>query len=194
MDQNTSIRLAHLSDVHITRPSLGWRKADWFSKRLPGWINLRALGRGRRFRTADRGLSALMASLQADPPDRILFSGDATALGFQSELAHAAELFGLSNGQAPPGLAVPGNHDYYVHADVRSGWFEHYFAPWQQGQRVDNPVYPFSQRVGQHRLIAVTSAAPTRLFFDASGLIDRQQLASFRLLPTRLYPRPRFLG
>jgi 3',5'-cyclic AMP phosphodiesterase CpdA len=193
MDQNTSIRLVHLSDVHVTHPSLGWRKADWFSKRLPGWINLRALGRGRRFRNADRVLSALMASLQADPPDRILFSGDATALGFQSELAHAAELFGLANGQAPTGLAVPGNHDYYVHADAQSGWFEHYFAPWQQGERVDNAVYPFAQRVGQYWLIAVNSAVPNRLFWDASGLVDGAQLERLERLLKRLDPGPRIL-
>src|SRR5258708_6015816 len=190
MDQNTSIRLAHLSDVHITRPSLGWRTADWFSKRLPGWINLRALGRGRRFRNADRVLGALMASLQADPPDRILFSGDATALGFQSELAHAAGLFGLANGQAPPGLAVPGNHDYYVHAYARSGWFEHYFAPWQQGERVDNAVYPFAQRVGHYCLIAVNSAVPNRLFWDASGLVAGAQLDRLGRLLKRLAPCP----
>jgi 3',5'-cyclic AMP phosphodiesterase CpdA len=134
-----------------------------------------------------------MASLQADPPDRILFSGDATALGFQSELAHAAELFGLSNGQAALGLAVPGNHDYYVHADAQSGWFEHYFAPWQQGERVDNAVYPFAQRVGQYWLIAVNSAVPNRLFWDASGLVDGAQLERLERLLKRLDPGPRIL-
>ncbi|MFL5242826.1 MAG: metallophosphoesterase family protein [Gemmataceae bacterium] len=193
MDQNTQIRLVHLSDVHLTRPSLAWRRADWFTKRLPGWINLRAFGRGRRFENAERLLRVLMASLQDDPPDRIVFSGDATALGFQSELAHAAEVFGLSNSQALPGLAVPGNHDYYVHADVRSGWFEQHFARWQKGERVDDAVYPFAQRVGPYWLIAVNSAVPNRLFWDASGFVDKAQLERLGRLLNRLDPGPRIL-
>ena len=40
--------------------------------------------------------------------EHILFSGDATALGFESEMRLAAELLEVDR---RPGLAVPGNHD-----------------------------------------------------------------------------------
>src|SRR5436305_1009174 len=81
-----SIRLVHLSDVHLTHKPLGWTRLDLLTKRVPGWINYRYLGRARRFRNAESVLTSLMASLQANPPDRIVFSGDASALGFENEL------------------------------------------------------------------------------------------------------------
>ena len=41
-----SIRLVHISDIHITARSFRWFPEDWFNKRLPAWFNLRWLGRG----------------------------------------------------------------------------------------------------------------------------------------------------
>src|SRR5262249_7444039 len=128
---NRVVRLAHLSDVHITAHPLGWRRRDWFSKRFTGWLNVRLLGRGHRFRPADDVLRALMDDLRQDPPDHVIFSGDATALGFEAEFVRAAALLGLAVPDALPGLAVPGNHDYYTRADQAAGHFERYFAPWQ---------------------------------------------------------------
>src|SRR5258708_2199700 len=43
------VRLVHLSDVHIAARSV-WLPGDWLGKRLTSWINLRCLGRGKRFR------------------------------------------------------------------------------------------------------------------------------------------------
>src|SRR5438105_2040610 len=50
-------RLAHLSDIHITAPALEWRLGDWFTKRYPGWVNFRWLGRRRQ-----RGAGAVRAA------------------------------------------------------------------------------------------------------------------------------------
>src|SRR5437764_5167139 len=91
------IRLAHFSDIHVTAAPLGWRPRDWFNKRLPGWINYRWLGRSRRFRAADEVVEALVADLRERRPDRTVFSGDATALGFEAEFARAAELLRLDD-------------------------------------------------------------------------------------------------
>src|SRR5947207_2598537 len=113
--------LAHFSDIHLTARPLGWRVADWFSKRVTGWLNLAALGRARRFARADEVVAALVAELRQSPPDRVVFSGDATALGFEAECGRAASLLGLADGDPLPGLAVPGNHDYYVGRAVRAG-------------------------------------------------------------------------
>jgi 3',5'-cyclic AMP phosphodiesterase CpdA len=188
-----SVRLVHVSDVHLTSKPLGWQPSDFFNKRLPGWINFRFLGRGKRFHNAEAVLHSLIRSLQANPPDRIVFSGDATALGFECELNRTAQVFGLMNGQALRGLAVPGNHDYYTGRAMASGAFERLFAPWQEGERVDEAVYPFAQQVGPAWLIAVNSSAPNRMFWNAGGQVDESQLERLDRLFHRLGPGPRIL-
>jgi 3',5'-cyclic AMP phosphodiesterase CpdA len=75
------IRLAHLSDIHITAPRLDWTRRDWFNKRYAAWFNYRWLGRRHRFRRADEVLTRLVTELTDRRPDHIIFSGDATALG-----------------------------------------------------------------------------------------------------------------
>src|SRR4051794_9985715 len=98
------VRLAHLSDVHVTAPRLGWRARDWTSKRLTSWMNLRWLGRRRRFLHADHVLGRLVAELPGRGVEHIIFSGDATALGFDAEFARAARALRVTE---VPGLAVP---------------------------------------------------------------------------------------
>lgn len=188
-----AIRLAHFSDIHVTRRPLGWQRHDWLSKRLPAWLNLRVLGRAWRFRRADSVVSALAAELRERRPDHVIFSGDATALGFEAELAHAAGLLGLSGGDVLPGLAVPGNHDYCTHAAAASGEFERHFGPWQQGERVDSAVYPFAQRVGGAWLVAVNSSCANRWPWDASGAVAAAELDRLAALLNRLAPGPRIL-
>jgi 3',5'-cyclic AMP phosphodiesterase CpdA len=190
---NAPVRLVHFSDIHVTARPLGWRRADWFNKRLAAWLNLRGLGRGFRFRHADRVLAALMADLHRSPPDRVVFSGDATALGFEAEVAHAARILELVKDDHLPGLAVPGNHDYHTGSAARSGAFERLFAPWQQGERVGDAVYPFAQRVGGAWLIAVNTSVPNRWFWDARGDIDAGQLDRLSRLFERLDSGTRIL-
>jgi 3',5'-cyclic AMP phosphodiesterase CpdA len=187
------VRLAHLSDVHVTTQPLGWRKRDWFSKRLTGWINLRWLGRRYRFRRADEVLRALVAELRQRRPDRVVFSGDATSLGFEAEFAKAAALLTAGGPDPLPGLAVPGNHDYYTRAVVADRLFERHFAAWQAGSRLDGATYPFAQRVGPVWLVAVNSCIPNRWAWDASGLVGAGQLARLEQLLARLDPGPRVL-
>jgi 3',5'-cyclic AMP phosphodiesterase CpdA len=171
-----AIRLAHFSDIHISVPDLDWHPADWFNKRLTGWFNDRWLGRRYRFRKARSVLTTLMADLPAREVDHVIFSGDATALGFKQEIAQAAMLLRISAPEGIPGLAVPGNHDYYTRSAAASGWFEQYFARWQSGLRVDNATYPFAQRIGPVWLVAVNSSTGNRRPWDASGAVDATQL------------------
>ena len=188
-----TVRLAHFSDVHIAVDAPGWRGRDWFNKRFTGWLNLAVFGRAQRFARAEEVLAALMDELRKDRPDRVVFSGDATALGFEAECAHAAALLGLANGDGLPGLAVPGNHDYYIARDVRAGHFEHHLAPWLTGERLDQAVYPFAQRVGPLWLVAVNTSVPTFLPWDASGRAGVDQLARLERLLDRLGPGRRIL-
>ena len=78
---NKPVCLAHLSDIHVTASS-AWTKRDLFSKRITGWINLKIFGRGFRFRNTNEILNALMKDIKSQNLDSIVFSGDATALGF----------------------------------------------------------------------------------------------------------------
>jgi 3',5'-cyclic AMP phosphodiesterase CpdA len=188
-----AVRLAHFSDIHVTARPLGWRAGDYFSKRFTGWLNLALLGRGYRFRGADAVLAALVADLRRRRPDHLVFSGDATTLGFESEFAKAAALLRVGGPDSPPGLAVPGNHDYYTRAAAASGLFERYFAPWQVGERVDGATYPFAQRTGNLWLVGVNSSSRNPMVWDASGRVDPAQLDRLGRLLGRLSPGPRVL-
>lgn len=188
-----TVRLAHLSDIHVTANPLGWKNRDWLSKRFTGWINYQFLGRKWRFRQAEDVLNLLMADLKRQPPDRLVFSGDATALGFEAEFQRAANLLGVNRPDHLPGLAVPGNHDYYTHGVARAGLFERYFASWQTGERVDEAVYPFAQKVGPVWLVGVNSCTANRWIHDAGGSVDAGQLRRLEELLRRLEPGPRIL-
>jgi 3',5'-cyclic AMP phosphodiesterase CpdA len=187
------IRLAHLSDVHITAPTLNWTLRDWFNKRYAAWVNFRWLGRRQRFRHADQVLTRLVDDLARRRPDRIVFSGDATALGFEAELKRAAHIMHVGGNDMPPGLAVPGNHDYCTREAAASGQFERYFAAWQAGTRLNGSLYPFAQKVGHLNLVAVNSCTGNRLAWDAGGSVGADQLERLRQLLAGLGPGPRIL-
>ena len=188
-----TVRLAHFSDLHITPQKLGWHIGDWFNKRLTGWFNLRCLGRGKSFYLAEKILAALSAELCRQPPNHVVFSGDATSLGFPEEFARAAELLGVAGDDALPGIAVPGNHDYYTRGAAASGLFEHFFAPWQRGERVHGATYPFAQGVGPVWLVGMNSCTGNRWPWDAAGSVGPEQLARLAILLKQLDARPRIL-
>ncbi|MFO0927200.1 MAG: metallophosphoesterase [Gemmataceae bacterium] len=188
--QPAPVRLAHLSDIHVTTRRLSWRREDWLNKRLAAWMNLRLLGRGFRFRNAERVMAALRHDLLARRPDHVLFSGDASAMGFEEEIGRAAALLPLTE---LAGLAVPGNHDYCTRTAMHSGVFERHFAAWQTGERVGDAIYPFAQRVGPLWLVAVNSATANRWAWDARGEVGAAQLDRLDRLLGRLPPGPRIL-
>jgi hypothetical protein len=192
-NSNEIVRLAHFSDIHLTAPRLGWRFKDLFNKRVTGWMNLHIRGRAALFRRADEIVAVLMKELRELRPDRVIFSGDATTLGFDSEHAHAARGLGLTDSDSLPGLAIPGNHDYYVCESVRAGSFERHFLPWLSGERIDNHTYPFAQRVGLIWLIAVNSSQANWFPSDASGRTGSDQLERLGRLLQGLSPGPRIL-
>jgi 3',5'-cyclic AMP phosphodiesterase CpdA len=185
--------LAHFSDVHVTSPVLGWRLADYFNKRLTGWINLHVLGRAKHFGQASEILRELASDLDVQQPAHLIFSGDATGLGFDSEMAVASQILSVGRPHCLSGMAVPGNHDYYTPSAVESGSFERHFEPWQQGERIDQERYPFAQRAGNFWLVGVNSSTANRGIFDASGAAGPAQLERLRTLLDRLTPEPRIL-
>jgi 3',5'-cyclic AMP phosphodiesterase CpdA len=186
-------RLIHFSDVHITVNRLGWKWREYASKRFTGWMNLRLLGRGFRFRHAAAVARILVQELKDRHPDHFVFSGDATALAFEKEFAAAARLLGIDDAEMPPGMAVPGNHDCYVRRPVQEKLFERYFMPWLSGERVDGETYPFAQKVGHLWLVGLNSSTYNFLTWDARGHVGAGQLDRLRRLLAQLSPGPRIL-
>ncbi len=187
------IRLAHFSDIHLTAQPLGWQASDWFTKRTAGWVNLRMLGRAARFREANDVMAALRHEFATRGFDHLVFSGDASTLGFPQEIHAAVQRLGVGDPGVPPGIAVPGNHDVYIRRNLRQRSFAAAFAPWLVGQRVNGDDYPFAQKVGHVWLIALNSAKPNTFAWDASGRVEARQLAAFRQLCRQLDAGPRIV-
>jgi len=192
-EPRAGVVLAHFSDVHLTVPHLGWVLRDLAGKRVTGWFHLRGLGRGKRFMHAEAVVRAMVAEFRTRRPDVLVFPGDATALGFATELEHAAKSLHVGDAEVPPGVAVPGNHDYYTPPAVLSGAFEREFAPWLEGVRVDEHVYPFARRVGPLWLVAVNSSTANAQPWDASGEVGAAQRERLGRLFARLDRGPRIL-
>jgi 3',5'-cyclic AMP phosphodiesterase CpdA len=185
------LRLAHFSDVHLTSPKLGWQVRDVFGKRATGWVNVRFLGRGRRFQHANAVVEVLLKELRERNYDHVVFSGDATTMAFDSEMTEAARRLAVGDASLPAVIAVPGNHDLYTAGAFHRQTFEKAFAPWQQGERVDEHTYPFARKVGHVWLIALNSAVPNFLLWDASGKVGDAQLQRLRELTATLDAGPR---
>jgi 3',5'-cyclic AMP phosphodiesterase CpdA len=105
------VRIVHLSDLHLqldwrdrTLRSTGWRGA-------PGRFELHALGRLKRFQAARDRVRRLVDAALAHEPDRVVITGDFTALGDATELAEARTLLEPLAGRMS---VVPGNHDRYT--------------------------------------------------------------------------------
>ena len=185
------IRLAHFSDVHLTTPQLGWRIRDLLGKRMTGWVNVRFLGRGRRFRHANTVVDVLLRELRERDFDHLVFSGDATTMAFDSEMTEAARRLGVGDETLPPVIAVPGNHDLYTAGAFHRQTFEKLFAPWQKGERVDEHTYPFARKVGHVWLIGLNSSTANFWPWDATGRVGEAQLERLRRLVVKLDPGPR---
>lgn len=187
------IRFGHFSDVHLTSKHLGWTVRDVFSKKSIGWVNVKLLGRGARFKHAPRVVDAMLNEFRSMPLDHLVFSGDATKLAFANEFRIAAEKLGVHDASLPPVIAVPGNHDYYTRPAFQARLFEQQFAPWLSGERISEHTYPFARKVGHAWIIALNSATPNWAPLDASGSIGKEQIERLELLCERLDPGPRLL-
>jgi len=188
-----TVKLCHFSDIHLTAKPMGWSARDVMGKRVTGWFNLTALGRGSRFKHAPTIADVLKRDFATRGFDHLVFSGDATMLGFESEMKLAANALGVGDATLPPAITVPGNHDVYIGRAEKKRVFESAFAPWQQGQRVGDSFYPFARKVGHVWLIAVNSARANFWPTDASGRVGEPQLARLRELTATLDPGPRIV-
>lgn len=195
MDDSNSrptVRLAHFSDLHIPMMRYSWQLWDWFNKRLTGWVNVTCLGRGKRFQAAEQITNVMLADLHERRPDHLICSGDVSLFGSEREFEYVQKLLNVHDPATLPAMIVPGNHDYYLFAS-QNGSFEKAFAPWQQGQRVEDQPYPFAQKVGHLWLLGVQSSQPTIWPWDATGFIDPAQIERLRVLLSQLDEGPRIV-
>lgn len=172
----------HFSDIHISSARFPWKPRNLFSKSFAAWINLRILGRRKHFEHSASLLIALQKDILQQNPDGLVFSGDASAMGFENEIEDAAQVLKTSDCAHIPGIAVPGNHDLHNHWSNHVGYFEKHFANWQKGIRVDDHFYPFAKKIGSVWFIGVNSASPTILPWDARGAVGKHQVERLKKL------------
>jgi predicted phosphodiesterase len=174
------LRLAHLSDLHH---QIDWRKRSIWSS---GWrgalgrFELHALGRLRRFAGVEQRIARLVEQVLKLAPDRVILTGDLTALGDASELRLARKLLEpfIAAGLL---VVVPGNHDRY--SDPRSRSFELVFADLLTSdlpELADARGYPFVKLVGdRHALVGLDS---TRVHGWSQYFVGRLGTSQLRAL------------
>ncbi|MCR9164166.1 MAG: metallophosphoesterase family protein [Nannocystaceae bacterium] len=171
------LRFLHTSDIHLLRLDgvTPWR---YLNKRLTGRLNL-ALHRGKK---QDQSLfDRMVEQVEALALDRFVVTGDLTNLALESEFELCVEKFETI---PVPLTVIPGNHDTYTRGSERTQRFEHYMAPYMQGER-EGGDYPFVQRFDDVALVGVSSAVATPPF-DATGQCGAAQLGRLRRMLTAL--------
>src|SRR5262245_46217301 len=113
-----SVRVAHLSDLHLVGEQYGYRMES-------GTSGPRGNGRIRR---ALRKLEAIHA---ATPLDRVLVTGDITDAGTRAEWVEFFDLLRRSPTLRGRVLCLPGNHDVNIVDRTNTGRFD---IPWGSGQ------------------------------------------------------------
>jgi 3',5'-cyclic AMP phosphodiesterase CpdA len=162
-------RLVHLSDLHLWHHRV--QPAERSAKRLVGIGNLWAARTARLPRRVVVDAIERAASLR---PDHAVVSGDLTQTSLEAEFERAREVLEPLAGSL---TVVPGNHDRYTAASVRSGAFERCFGAFGPGEGFPF-VMDFEHGV---RIIGIDSARPTGL--HSRGHVPRGQLAAlFELL------------
>src|SRR5262245_14648672 len=113
----TSVRVAHLSDLHLVGERYGYRMQS-------GTSGPRGNGRMRR------ALRELEAIHSATPLDRVLMTGDITDAGTRAEWVEFFDLLRRSPELGGRVLFVPGNHDVNIVDRTNPGRID---IPWGSG-------------------------------------------------------------
>lgn len=159
------MRLAHFSDIHVTRFPLA---GGFAFKRLAAVASWGLAGRRKHFEGSDDRIAALLAHVEAQQVDHALCTGDLTGVATEAELGRAAELFGERLKQPARWSVIPGNHDRYVPG--ARGLFERHF-----GALCEGASFPAVKHLPSGvTLVLLDSARPTSII-DSSGLLGEEQ-------------------
>ena len=167
----TLLRLAHLSDPHLSTPLPPPTLGEWLSKRgmsRSSWM------RKRQHLQRPEVLAAAVADIKAHAPDHLAITGDVSNFSLPAEFRAAAAWF-ATLGEPANVSVIPGNHDALVPVPFAQGWA--HWLPWMQGDEPGAPDAPLPYvRVRQGvALIGLSSAMATPPGF-ASGTLGESQL------------------
>ena len=147
-------RIIHFSDIHQPGTLEHWHAL--FDKRLIGLMNSNLIRRGKY------DISCLPAAIEyilADPPDLVLFTGDATSCGQPGEFSRALRMFRPLLKSKIPFVYTPGNHDAYVTDRACRSALERFTLKMSRGE---HPLasYPFTLDFPLFRLVVIDCARP----------------------------------
>jgi 3',5'-cyclic AMP phosphodiesterase CpdA len=164
------VRIIHLSDIHVWR--YVFNPFLLLNKRVVGMAEL-VLRRARRFRL--ERLEAVVARVISLAPDHVLITGDLTTTSLAEEFRAARTALADLLGDPSRATVIPGNHDRYTRASVRTRPFERWF-----GAFAPPGAYPWLRDLGDGT--AILGLDPTRSHLTASGFLPADQLARARAL------------
>lgn len=179
------MKLAHFSDIHVTQAPI---TQGLELKRWAALASYTLLGRGRHFSESETRIAQLLADVDAQGVDHAVCTGDLTGVAGEEEFARCAHLFGARLQKPEHFTVIPGNHDRYVTAAVRSGHFEQHFGVVSEGGR-----FPFVKPLpGNVSLVAIDVTRPTSVV-DSSGLAGPEQLKRLEAILTDSSLKDRFV-
>jgi 3',5'-cyclic AMP phosphodiesterase CpdA len=190
------MRLLHFSDVHVGASLRDVPLRRWASKRGLAGLNL-LLGRGKRFHSSVDKLQALAVFAREQEIRAVLFTGDYTALGLESEFRAARRAVEPLLEVPAVYVNVPGNHDLYLPEVLRAQRFERFFGDTLESDlpryRSDGP-WPLVRWIGEHVVaVAVNSARPNPQPWRSNGRISDDQLAALSDMLAEESVRRRFV-
>jgi 3',5'-cyclic AMP phosphodiesterase CpdA len=168
-----AFRLAHFTDLHLTEAPGKIPLRLLLTKCFFGWVNLALMGRYSRLRDSARVTAALVADLERERPDHILFTGDMTGLSLEREFQQAHGLLSPLLGDGTIS-GIPGNHDLYTRTAVRRRLYEKYFGEWEASDWPDPP--PAVRLLGDHLALICLKDSRPNAFYDSSGRVGKEQL------------------
>jgi 3',5'-cyclic AMP phosphodiesterase CpdA len=177
------VKIAHFSDVHALALD-GASAWHFLSKRLAGYLNVRL---NRRDKHPVRLFEALVASLNEDPPDHVVVTGDLTNLSLRPEFALARRLLDRLHLGPRHVTVIPGNHDVYTVDALVSRAFHRAIGPYAEGDEAhpDGARFPLVRRRGEVAIVGLSTALPSPVPF-ADGWVGRRQLARLERALERL--------
>jgi 3',5'-cyclic AMP phosphodiesterase CpdA len=154
MPSRETIRIGHLSDLHLPLPARVPLSA-LAGKRLIGWTNARLI-RARAHRR--RPVAALLEHLAARDPDLVVITGDLVSLALDFEYA-AVDVLLRGAGLRPENtMLLPGNHDRYTPTADYGRSFERGLAAWLPAGFDARGGWPRCLRAGPVSLLGLDTA------------------------------------
>jgi 3',5'-cyclic AMP phosphodiesterase CpdA len=177
------MRVLHFSDVHLDLDFSAIPPMQWLGKRIIGGLNLYFFRR-HAFAGVAGKIDQLCAFRREQGIDLVISTGDFTLLGTEPEYIAVRRAVAPMY-DAPRGfIAVPGNHDQYVHDTLSGRRFERHFGDAATTDRADllvDGLWPAVRLIGADiAVISVNSARPNPLPWKSSGRIPQGQLDGLR--------------